>query len=148
MPPQHTPSPAVELPQLPPALIGQDIAEEFLSAVGWGLVRGDERAREALDLDGRAFWDLALQGLWAAIQIQARRGEFTWGLVRQRLLEGGMKPDGWQNSVLVHQVATANGYVTLAHIPSLRKKLEELIERREAWDRACSLLEDEGVSQW
>lgn len=148
MPPQHTPPPAVELPQLPPALIGQDVAEEFLSAVGWGLVRGDDRAREALDLDGRAFLDPALQALWTAIQTQARGGEFTWGLVRQRLLEGGMKPVGWPNSVLVHQVATANGYVTLAHIPSLRTKLEELLERREAWDQACQKIEAEGVSRW
>lgn len=148
MSPQHAPQSSVALPMLPPALVGQDVAEEFVSAVGWGLCKDDQRAREALSVDPAVLSDPYLRTLWAAVTAQARTGAFTWGLVRQRLLEGGMSPTGWPNGLFVHHIATRGGYVILARIPYLREKLEELRERREAWNQACRLLETEGVSEW
>lgn len=148
MSPQRTSPPSVVLPPMPPALVDQDVAEEFVSAVGWGLHEDDSRALDALSTDPAVLPDPYLQALWAAMTAQAGTGDFTWGLVRQRLLEGGMSPAGWPNGLFVHQIATRGGFVTLGRIPALRGKLEELHQRRMAWDAACRLLEAEGVPQW
>jgi hypothetical protein len=128
--------------------MGNDLAEEFVSAVGWGLAHGDDRAREALGMDPKAIHDPAVQAVYVALQVQADAGEVTWGLVRQRMLEAGMNPVGYQNSVIVNRLATENGYVGFWHIPGLRTKLEELRERREAWEQAAEVIRTEGASKW